>query len=106
MPKVSLTINGRAYDVTCDTGQEEHVKSLGREIDRRVGQLADNVGQVGDNRLLLMTALLISDELESSRSASSDAAARAGEAETAIAADQVERMARRIDAIAVRLGAP
>ncbi len=106
MPKVSLTINGRAYDVSCDPGQEEHVKSLGREIDRRVGQLADNVGQVGDNRLLLMAALLISDELESSRSAASDAAARAGEAETAIAADQVERMARRIDAIAVRLGAP
>jgi cell division protein ZapA len=106
MPKVSLTINGRAYEVSCDPGQEEHVASLGREIDRRVGQLADNVGQVGDNRLLLMAALLISDELETTRTAADDTAARAGEAETALAADQVERMARRVDAIAVRLGAP
>jgi cell division protein ZapA len=106
MAKVSLTVNGRAYDVACDPGQEEHVKSLGREIDRRVGQLAENLGQVGDNRLLLLAALLISDELETTRAATNDAAARAGEQESATAADHVERMARRIDAIAVRLGAP
>ena len=106
MAKVSLTINGRAYDVACDAGQEEHVKSLGREIDRRVGTFADNLGQVGDTRLLLMAALLISDELETARTAASDAAQRAGEQESGAAADQVERMVRRIDTIAARLGAP
>jgi cell division protein ZapA len=106
MAKVSLTINGRSYDVACDAGQEEHVKTLGREIDRRVGQFAEHLGQVGDSRLLLMAALLISDELETAREAANDTAARAGEQETAAAADQVERMARRIDTIAARLGAP
>lgn len=106
MPKVTLSINGRPYDVTCDPGQEEHVQALGRDIDERVGQLAESVGQVGDNRLLLMAALLISDELETTRASANDAALRAGEAESARAAEQVERTARRIDAIAARLEAP
>lgn len=106
MAKVSLTVNGRAYDVACDAGQEEHVRTLGREIDRRIEQLAQNVGQVGDTRLLLMAALLISDELETTRAAAIDAAARAGEQESTAAADNVERMVRRLDAIAARLGAP
>lgn len=106
MPKVTLSINGRPYDVTCDPGQEEHVAALGREIDERVGKLADIVGQVGDNRLLLMAALLISDELESTRAAANDATFKAGEIESTRAADQVERTARRIDAIAARLEAP
>jgi len=106
MAKVSLTVNGRSYDVACDAGQEDHVRTLGREIDKRVGQFAESLGQVGDTRLLLMAALLISDELETARAAASDAAARAGDQETAAAADQVERMVRRIDTIAARLVAP
>jgi cell division protein ZapA len=106
MPKVTLSINGRPYDVTCDPGQEQHVMTLGRDIDERVGKLAESVGQVGDNRLLLMAALIISDELETTRASANDAVRRAGEAESGRAAEQVERTARRIDAIAARLEAP
>lgn len=63
MAQIKVKINGRTYEVACDDGQEEHVARLGRYLDTKVGELAAQVGQVGDTRLLVMAALLITDEL-------------------------------------------
>jgi cell division protein ZapA len=63
MGQVTITINGRPYDIACDDGQEEHVRGLAGYLDERVSDLSHSIGQVGDARLVVMAALLIADEL-------------------------------------------
>lgn len=115
MAQVDITINGRNYKVACDDGQEAHLGELGSDVDGRVKELSDAMGQVGDSRLLVMACLLIADEL-------ADAQRRVEEAEQAMAAQSVspspslespfdedalaqgiESMAERIEGIADRL---
>ena len=63
MPHVSVTINGRQYRMACDEGQEHHLARLAHELDRRIAKLRTTFGEIGDMRLTVMAALLISDEL-------------------------------------------
>ena len=63
MATVTVEVNGRAYSVGCEDGQEAHVASLARHFDSQVREVADAVGQVGELRLFLMAALLTADEL-------------------------------------------
>jgi cell division protein ZapA len=63
MGSVQVIVNGRAYSVACDEGQEAHVARLGTYLEQKVGQLVKAVGQVGDARLLVMASLMITDEL-------------------------------------------
>ena len=63
MSQVTVSINGRKYDISCDNGEEAHLTQLAEYVDRRVGELVTKVGQVGDARLLVMASLLCADEL-------------------------------------------
>src|SRR6266550_3820213 len=63
MPLVNVLVNGRAYTVACDEGEEDHLRELGQYLDKRVRELSASVGQVADSRLLLMAGLVIADEL-------------------------------------------
>ena len=63
MPLVEVVVNGRDYQVACDVGQEDRLRELAQQFDKRVQVLASSVGQVGDARLLLMAGLVITDEL-------------------------------------------
>ena len=63
MGQVTVTINGRDYDIACDDGQESHLTKLSEFVDNRLKELIAAVGQVGDSRLLVMTSLLLADEL-------------------------------------------
>jgi len=85
MGKVSVNVNGYAYDVACEDGQEPHLKELATYVNKRVGELRGAVGDVGEARLLVMAAILIADE-------ASDAFARADDlaAELATARDSKE----------------
>ena len=108
MSQVTVTINKRTYDIACDDGQEAHLRRLAAYVDNRVGELIAAVGQVGDARLLVMASLLIADELSDSYSEldqlrkNNDGVARRIQAEETIA-DGLEKMAERIESIAVRL---
>lgn len=62
MPLVNVMVNQRAYTIACDEGEEDHLRDLARHVDGKVRELLESVGQVGDNRLILMAALLIADE--------------------------------------------
>ncbi len=90
MPQVEIMVNGRAYLIACEEGQELHLGRLGRLLDGKVAGLAKAVGQVGDARLLVMAGLIIADELH-------DAEARAnqlrGEAAAAASAREQARAA-------------
>jgi cell division protein ZapA len=106
MAEVTLTINGRAFQLACDDGQEDHVRRLGEAVDSKVRQMAEQVGAVGEPRLLLMASLLLADELNDARqgqpAAQAGAQALSGGAE-AEAAEALERAAARVEDIAARL---
>ena len=63
MATVTVDVNGRAYSVGCEDGQEAHVAALARHFDQQVREVAQAVGQVGELRLFLMAALLTADEV-------------------------------------------
>ncbi|MDQ0503290.1 cell division protein ZapA [Xanthobacter agilis] len=67
MPHVSVTIAGRQYRMACDEGQEEHLVRLAHDIDSRISQLRTAFGEIGDQRLVVMAAITIADELAESR---------------------------------------
>ncbi len=63
MGQVSITVNGRDYQIACDDGEEEHLAYLASYISHHADDLVGSAGQVGEARLLLMTALVLADEL-------------------------------------------
>jgi len=67
MATVTVEVNGRPYAVGCADGQEERVRILAKQFDNQVRQVAQDVGHVGDLRLFLMSALILSDELHEAR---------------------------------------
>ncbi|HVU20867.1 MAG TPA: cell division protein ZapA [Rhizomicrobium sp.] len=67
MPLVNVMVNARAYTIACDEGEEAHLKELAAHVDEKVRELAGSVGQVGDQKLMLMAAVLITDELFEAR---------------------------------------
>jgi cell division protein ZapA len=118
MPLVNVMVNSRAYTIACDEGEEEHLKELAAHVDAKVKELLGSVGQVGDQKLLLMAAVLITDELFEARarldghakkvgelsSAHAELGARAGQSEE-IAAGALEDAARRLEGIVEKLKA-
>jgi cell division protein ZapA len=103
MGQVAVDINGRRFQVACDDGQEDHVRELGAYIDGKVKQVADQVGQVGDPRLLLMASLLITDELYELRQGGAGAGSSGGAGLAGGASAIEERAAQMIESTADRL---
>lgn len=64
MAKVSIQINGRKYALGCDDGEEERLLRLGQRLDERLTMLANNFGQIGDLRLMVMAGITMMDELD------------------------------------------
>lgn len=62
MSKVSVTLNGREFTIGCEEGQEEYLRQLAHSLDGRVRAISEQVGQIGDLRLLLMASLIMVDE--------------------------------------------
>ena len=103
MAQVEVKINGRNYQIACDDGQEAHLAQLGEYIDKRVQELVSAVGQVGDSRLLVMTSLLLADELSETYA---DLKRTSGAADAAISAEEMEeRLAGIVDAATARIEA-
>ena len=63
---VTVRLNGHAYQMGCDEGQEQHIEMLGREVDAVLKQLIESVGQIGEARLLAMASLILADLAHSS----------------------------------------
>ncbi len=69
MGQVSVTLNDRVYRLVCDEGEEDRLVELATYVKAKVTQLTAEVGRAGDERLLLMAALMIADELWDARAA-------------------------------------
>ncbi len=114
MPEISLNINERNYQVTCDDGQEAHLRKLAGHLDERIQGLVGAVGQVGEGRLLVMASLMVADELfeaykenhalKAAQEAPGKGGAAAGAAAAGAAAAALDTCAQRIETIAARLG--
>ncbi|MCA0255243.1 MAG: cell division protein ZapA [Proteobacteria bacterium] len=116
MAQVTVSIDGKAYRMACEEGQEQHLIDLASRFDRYVGHLKGQFGEIGDLRITVMAGIMVMDEMtELSR----QVAALTAEVEalrnnrdgTASARDErdqqltavVEEMTSRINALAVKL---
>jgi cell division protein ZapA len=63
MAQVTVTIDGKAYRMACDEGQEEHLLDLAQRFDRYVSHLKDSFGEIGDQRVTVMAGIMVMDEL-------------------------------------------
>jgi cell division protein ZapA len=63
MAQVSVTINGRAYRMACEDGQENHLVKLAKNLDDRIVDLRGKFGEIGDARLIVMAAITVADDL-------------------------------------------
>ncbi|HHI88831.1 MAG TPA: cell division protein ZapA [Hellea balneolensis] len=117
MARVNLEINGRKYALGCDDGEEERLLRLGKILNDRVQMMADQFGQIGDVRLLVMAGITLADELDElnanidSRTEDisnelrrkSEAAQAQAEKSQMNAADALADAARRIEELAEKL---
>ncbi len=63
MSAVPIRINGKEYQIACDDGQEEHLRSLSFDLDERINQLAYQMGgNPGEVMALVLAGLMMSDE--------------------------------------------
>jgi cell division protein ZapA len=63
MAQVTVTIDGKAYRMACEEGQEDHLSELADRFDRYVGHLKSQFGEIGDLRITVMAGIMIMDEL-------------------------------------------
>jgi cell division protein ZapA len=62
MANVSIKFNGKEFLLSCDDGQEEHLEELLIQINQKFNELKNNLGNIGENKLLLITAIKVMDE--------------------------------------------
>lgn len=101
MAQVDIEVNGRAYRMLCEDGQEGRLRDLAAYVDTRLKQLTGG-GKVGSEaQMMLMTCLVLADELQ-------DAMAGRGMAPLSTVKEEevasaVDHVARRIEEVAARM---
>lgn len=116
MAQVNLTVNGRVYRMACEDGEEAHVSEIGERFDSAINELRGVLGEIGDQRLMVMAGILMTDrlgdaEVRLKRAEQEVQALKDGRADTAMRIEGLEqnfaesfiRAAERIESIAERL---
>jgi cell division protein ZapA len=62
MANVSIKFNGKEFLLSCEDGQEEHLEELLIQINKKFNDLKNDLGNLGENKLLLITAIKVMDE--------------------------------------------
>jgi cell division protein ZapA len=101
MAQVTIEVGGRAYDLSCRDGEEERLRLLGRLVDAKAADVARAIGKASEARELLLTALLLADELDEARGHSAR-----GRIEDAQRVSAIERCAEKLEMLADRLENP
>jgi cell division protein ZapA len=113
MAEVTITLNGRAYEIACDAGQEGRVVDLAAYIDQRLSQIARSGAAYNDAHLMVLTSLVLADELfdvqdgvprQAPKAAPATAPAQNKEEEQALVR-LLDQLTKRIDGIAQKLQA-
>ena len=119
MAQVTVSIGGRSYRLACDEGEEEHLESLARRVDAKLEAMRGAFGEIGDQRLIVMTVLTIADEFAEARETISTlqaeleraaererAARRDAEMQAVAAAQALGELSQRIERLAATLSEP
>lgn len=116
MATVTVTIDGKAYRMACDEGQEEHLSGLADRFDQYVSHLKNSFGEIGDLRLTVMAGIMVMDELaetqkriagleneaETLRRSRDEALARADSSEEAVTG-MLSTVVSRLEQVAARI---
>ena len=62
MANVNITFNGKEFLLSCDDGQEEHLMQLAEHLNNKFAGLKSKLGNIGENKLLLITSIKVMDE--------------------------------------------
>ena len=114
MPQVVVTIDDKTYRMACDEGQERHLETLAARFDKSMRDLRGAFGAIGDQRLTVMTGIMVMDQLADAEEklraldakveelTRSNAASGSDESELAA---RVEETSRQVERIATKLRA-
>ena len=115
MAQVTVRINGYAYTVGCQDGEEQHLQLMAEQVERRIDSIKAVAGQSGESRMLVMAALLMADDLYEMGKSLQSAQSQAGQATDSTAAPpqpdpklnrRLGKLAKRAEDIAAELGPP
>ena len=62
MANVNIKFNGKEFLLSCDDGQEEHLEELSLNLNEKFNDLKNSLGNIGENKLLLITSIKVMDE--------------------------------------------
>jgi len=62
MANITIKFNGKEFLLSCEDGQEEHLDELSLHLNNRFNNLKNDLGNIGENKLLLITSIKIMDE--------------------------------------------
>ena len=105
MSQVSVTIDGRKYRLACNEGEEARLESLAGLIDDKIGEMRATFGEIGDQRLVIMAALTIADNLTEAREEAAAERKRSEDAEQRVQtiASSLDELGSRLESVAARL---
>ncbi|MDD5586673.1 MAG: cell division protein ZapA [Alphaproteobacteria bacterium] len=98
--KVAVTLRGREYFVSCDTGEELRLKEIVRQVESTLNEAAAKSSSASEARLFMLACLLLADELIETRRIAS----RTTRAEEDIMVAAVEHLRQRVATIAQQVG--
>ncbi len=97
MSKADITINGRRYSIACAPGREERLGALAGQLNVRIKLIASAVGDIGEERLLLIAALALLDEIDGLKNAPPGDAEQKAATALSAAAERISAIAQRIE---------
>ena len=100
MAQVTLRINGYAYTLGCQDGEEDHLHAMAAEVDKRIDSVKASAGPSGEARMLVIAALLMADEVYEMRKKLD--AAGSGPTDKPAAPPPDGKLARRLGKLAKR----
>jgi cell division protein ZapA len=109
MAQVTVRINGYAYTVGCQDGEEQHLLAMAGEVERRIETIRASAGPSGESRMLVMASLLMADdlyEMEQALKAAQSGRPAAQQPTDAKLGRRLGKLAKRAEDIAVGMEHP
>jgi cell division protein ZapA len=109
MAQVTVRINGYAYTVGCQDGEEQHLLAMAGEVERRIETIRASAGPSGESRMLVMASLLMADdlyEMEQALKAAQSGRLAAQQPTDAKLGRRLGKLAKRAEDIAVGMEHP
>ena len=103
MGQVYVDIGGRSYGLSCRDGDEDHLTELANGIAQKAEGLTQSLGQMTEARLLLMSALMVADELHDMRTSKMASWIPPGTAENPDVSDRLSQLLVRAERMAATL---